>query len=467
MLSVVLDIGKTHIKLLVLENGQQQACFTNKNAPREGLYPHADTDGIWHWLCSTLSAYPRTSDIAAVVVTTHGATAALIDGNATDRNKALVLPVVDYEFAGVEECEESYARVRPDFSETLSPQLPAGLNLGRQLFWLEQTFAKEFASATHILMYPQYWAWRLGGEPASEVTSLGCHTDLWQPQQQDYSALADHCNWRRYFAPLKNAWDELGCVSKPVAQQTGLSETCRIFAGIHDSNASLLRYLPADNDSNQTLNVISSGTWTIIMQTNRPVDNLNAARDTLANVDVLGRPVNCARFMGGREYETICHLLGGDISMHAEPAAIQQAIDEHWMVTPDFSHGNGPFGHAEPALLCPAKPPSPQAIATLYCALMIDQRLNDLNANGPVYIEGAFLKNPVLCQLVAQLRPHQSVMLSSDNTGTVMGAAALMHFNHRQQQVTDLVPCSPTTFSQLAQYKAQWYHAIATKAVQH
>ena len=28
-------------------------------------------------------------------------------------------------------------------------------------------------------MYPQYWAYRLTGVLANEVTSLGCHTDLW------------------------------------------------------------------------------------------------------------------------------------------------------------------------------------------------------------------------------------------------------------------------------------------------
>ena len=133
MLNAVVDIGKTHIKLLVLEDGQQQACFTSKNAPQDGLYPHADTDGIWQWLCTTLSAYPRSGEIAALVVTTHGATAALINHNAKDRNTALVMPIVDYEFDGVEECNGDYAGVRPDFSETLSPQLPAGLNLGRQL----------------------------------------------------------------------------------------------------------------------------------------------------------------------------------------------------------------------------------------------------------------------------------------------------------------------------------------------
>lgn len=466
MLKAVLDIGKTHIKLLLLENGQQAACFNSKNAPIEGAYLHADTAGIWGWLCNTLRDYPRAPEISAIVVTTHGATAALINRGVANRDDGLVLPVVDYEYKGVEQCEADYAEVRPPFNETFSPSLPAGLNLAKQLFWLQANYTDAFNRATDILMYPQYWTWRLGAEPVTEVTSLGCHTDLWQPGAKDYSSLVERCGWRSRFPPLKNAWDEIGTVSEAASAGTGLPTTCRIHAGIHDSNASLLRYLPDNEQSAQSVNVISTGTWTIIMQTSRAANDLQGARDTLANVDIFGRAVNCARFMGGREYETICTTLGGDITMSAEPVAIQQAIDESWMVTPDFSDGNGPFGHAKPALLCPQRPVSPQAIATLYCALMIDQRLSDLKASGPVYIEGAFLKNPLLCQLVAQLRPEQPVMLSQDNTGTVLGAASLMNFNHQAEPAGELSRCQPSAFLHLTKYKARWYEAIAATSLQ-
>ena len=34
------------------------------------------------------------------------------------------------------------------------------------------------------LLWPQYWALVLCGERASEVTSLGCHTDLWRPAER-------------------------------------------------------------------------------------------------------------------------------------------------------------------------------------------------------------------------------------------------------------------------------------------
>ena len=56
----------------------------------------------------------------------------------------LVLPVMDYEFAGVEEIEASYAPLRPPFSHSFSPRLPAGQNLGRQLAWQKERYPEAF-----------------------------------------------------------------------------------------------------------------------------------------------------------------------------------------------------------------------------------------------------------------------------------------------------------------------------------
>ena len=77
MLKAVLDIGKTHIKLLLVKNGKECASFSCKNAPIEGMYPQADVDGIWNWLTETLRSCSLTPQIQGFVVTTHGATAAL------------------------------------------------------------------------------------------------------------------------------------------------------------------------------------------------------------------------------------------------------------------------------------------------------------------------------------------------------------------------------------------------------
>lgn len=460
-MKAILDIGKTHIKLLFVNDGIEQASFSCKNAPIAGMYPQADVASIWSWLVETFHSYPNTASVTDLVFTTHGATAALINAQIESKANALTLPVLDYEYTGIESCADAYQHVRPEFEDTLSPALPAGLNLGRQLFWLQQKYPEQFNQTTHVLMYPQYWAWRFGGELATEITSLGCHTDMWAPETNTYSSLVETQGWVNLMPPMRKAWDCLGTVSESVAKETGLPVDCKIYAGVHDSNASFLRYLKSSQTGEGAFTVISTGTWTILMQGNGNVADLAGHQDTLANVDVKGNPVCCARFMGGREYESICTQLGGNISMTVELNDVQQAINEQWLVTPDFSAGNGPFGGMEPSLCCPDMPAAPQAIATLYCALMIDQRLNDLKATGPIFIEGAFLKNPILCQLVAQLRPEQPVYLSADNTGTVMGAAALIDFEQTDTLTFPLNTCEAAQFEQLKEYKVAWYNEIS------
>ena len=458
-MKAVLDIGKTHIKLLFVANHEQVASFSCKNAPIAGQYPQADVDNIWDWIVETLKSCTHTKNVDGFVVTTHGATAALINSGVTDKSRALVLPILDYEFQGIDECAEQYKSERPAFRETYSPYLPAGLNLAKQLYWLQDQYPQQFSKVDTILLYPQYWAWRLGAELSSEVTSLGCHTDLWKPTENRFSSLAIKKGWAKLFPPLKRAWDCIGEVSRGVASQTTLPRSCKIYCGIHDSNASFLRYLNKDNESSEPFTVISTGTWTILMQSGGAVNALHDKTDTLANVDINGNPVSCARFMGGREYERICTTLGGNIKMNPTERAIQDALRNFWLVTPDFSEGNGPFPGIEPRLLCPEKPSSPQAIATLYCALMINQRLSDLNAEGPIYIEGAFLKNPLLCRLVAQLRPNQTVFSSSDNTGTVLGAAALIKYGEQAHKL-ELETVEPSYFFGLNAYVKEWHRSI-------
>ena len=458
-MKAVLDIGKTNVKLQLVNNsGQLCESYSRKNTVlNQKPYPHMDISGIWEWLLETLSGCEKIADVHALVVTTHGATAALINAEAGE--DGLVLPVLDYEFTGVNSCDAAYSRLRPDYNVSLSPDLPAGLNLGRQIFWLQQQFPSEFSRVTHILMYPQYWSWRLTGELAGEVTSLGCHTDLWVPGKS-YSSLVTDCDWQTLMPPLKSAWDVLGVISPQIAAKTGLPADCKVYCGIHDSNASYLRYL-LNNKTSQSFTVISTGTWTILMSARAGLSALKAGRDMLANCDVYADPVACARFMGGREYDLICQRLGGDIQIPMM-TDIQTAIDNLWLVTPDFSNGNGPFAGLVPVINCPVPAVCPAAVATLYCALMIDQRLTDLGATGAIYIEGAFLKNPLLCQLVAQLRSSQTVYLSSDDTGTVQGALLLTDFGQSQFSLA-LEVCIPGNFSSLDRYKNHWYSIINEK----
>ena len=69
---------------------------------------------------------------------------------------------------------------------------------------------------------------------ASEVTSLGAHTDLWRPSEGDLSSMVDRFGWRRLFPPMRKAWNTLGTVKPEVAAATGLSSDVRIICGAHD-----------------------------------------------------------------------------------------------------------------------------------------------------------------------------------------------------------------------------------------
>ena len=456
--TLVFDIGKTHVKLQVLDaNLVPIADAKGKNeVSHKAPYPQADVNGIWQWFTSSLKNWDVTEHIAAIVVTTHGATAALIS-NSVEHDNGLVLPVLDYEYGEINDFAQQYSKLRPTFSESCSPALPAGLNLGRQLYWQSQSYPADFAQVSHILMYPQYWAWRLTGVCSTEVSSLGCHTDLWAPDLKDYSSLVGKLQWRELLGELSPAWAQIGTVQAKVAAQTGLKADCKVYAGVHDSNASYLRYLRSQN--NQPFTVVSSGTWTIMMSSGSPVAALDEHKDMLANVDVQGNPVACARFMGGREYETICATLAGECEQDNSAQALQYVLAQQYMVTPDFSGGNGPFGGLIPVIKAPAKSEYAGAIATLYCALMIDYQLSQLNAQGAIFIEGAFLQNPLMCQLIAQLRLGQTVYLSTDGSGTVQGAALLSRWQDKQGDIEHTC-CEASQFEELLAYKQHWLAMI-------
>ncbi|MGJ8691650.1 MAG: FGGY-family carbohydrate kinase [Thalassotalea sp.] len=452
--ALVIDIGKTHVKLHVLDDSFDSIFSKQmKNVViTGGIFPSIDTDAIWQWLVENIKVVTTKYQIKAINITTHGATAALIDRNSS-KSDGLVLPVLDYEFSGLTADTPEYENIRPSYQETFSPLLPAGLNLGRQLYWLKKNFASEFDQVTDILMYPQYWAWRFTGQRLNEITSLGCHTDLWSIKADKYSSLVDHLDCHDLFPPIQPAWFDCGVISPALALELGLPADCHFFNGIHDSNASFLRYKLTQKDAPFT--VISTGTWTILMASQVPLENLDAKKDMLANIDAMNQPIACARFMGGREFEAICDLAGSWLGEQFCEADIQQVIDQQVFALPDFSDGSGPFGDYDGSFLGDIDKVSGIALATLYCALMIDYQLDMLGAKGNIFIEGAFLKNPILTAILNQLRENNNVLLSMDSTGTVQGAGYLSDWDNVQCKI-ECSESTTTKLTNLAAYQQQW-----------
>jgi len=449
--TAVLDIGKTNVKVATF--GSDGALVWERSIANCVVpgppYPHADVDQIWEYLLHALADANKESPIAAIVPTTHGCAAALID------EAGLVLPVMDYEFAGVEEIEPLYAPLRPPFSQTFSPALPAGQNVARQLAWQQRRFAEPFARAKYLLAYPQYWAWRLSGIAAAEVTSLGAHSDLWEPLQGRFSSVVSALNMSRLMPPLQSAYRRLAPIKPDIAAATGLGRDVDVLCGVHDSNASLLPHLGARR---QPFTLLSTGTWVILMAPGLSLDGLDPADDTLANVDVEGRPVVTGRFMGGREYAAIAGVHG-----NPDPASLSRVIASGAMALPSFAGqgGGGPFASYRGEIRGYIAPADRPALATLYVALMSDLMLTRLGAvSGDLIVEGSFATNPAYAALLAALRPSQQVLAGSDAAGTARGAALLAKWPPVDIQPQPLAAASPEVVEGLHAYREAWTSAL-------
>jgi sugar (pentulose or hexulose) kinase len=455
--TAILDVGKTNVKLALLDDSGT-AVWSRSRANRvldTDPYPHFDVEGIWQWLLLELAEAAGRYCVRAINVSTHGACAVLVD-----EEGGLALPVLDYEFDGVEACNERYEKVRPPFSQTLSPALPHGLNLGRQLCWLRENFPGQFARAKHLLMYPQYWVWRLTGVAATEVTSLGCHTDLWQPGECAYSSLVDELGIRAALPAMVYAADTVGVVRTAVAVRAALPADCAVYAGVHDSNASFARSLAAG--ISPPFAVVSTGTWVITMAAGASLDRLDPARDTLANVDVLGRPLACARFMGGREFDEICRRTSSSVDDECDEDDIAALVSGGKLPLPAFSEEGGPFLGREGSL--PADVDNGKALATLYLALLIDYELDLLDATGDIVFGSASQKNVLLCRLLAQLRPGQRVLLSGDDASTVRGAWSLTRAGFPKAGLEGAYAVAePARVAGLPECRAQWLEAVTSR----
>ncbi|SJN10266.1 Rhamnulokinase RhaK in alpha-proteobacteria [Halomonas citrativorans] len=416
----VLDIGKTNIKLCALslgENGGKVLVEKRRGNEvcRNGRYPHIDTEAIWDWLKAALADLAHDYHVVSIGVTTHGATAACMAGN------ELALPIPDYESDLCSALNNNYRGVRPPFAETGSPDLAGGLNLGRQLYWLSQAWPEDFEQVTDILMYPQYWGWRLTGIKAGEATSLGCHTDLWNPHKSDYSSLVERLGWRALLPTILPTGASLGPVRPELAESLGLPNSCQVLNGIHDSNASLVPHLLKRT---APFAVVSSGTWTVICGVGAAINGLDEARDMLINVSAYGAPVPTIRFMGGREWET----LRGDAN--GELIDLKRVMDQEVFALPAFVDQGGPFRHRTGRIVGPVERlngAGKTALASVYCALMTDYCLSLLGQVGDVIVEGAFAGNKIYMHVLATLRSEhaQNVYGSTDSTGTTQGTATL------------------------------------------
>lgn len=449
----VIDIGKTNAKVVVLD-GTSGAEIAVRRTPNRVIaaapYPHYDVEALWNFIISALSEFACAPGFEAISITTHGASAALLDAQGR-----LALPVLDYEFEYPEAIRDAYDRLRPDFAETCSPRLSGGLNLGAQLHFQKAAFPDYFGRVATILTYPQYWAFRLTGVVANEATSLGCHTDLWLPGEGTYSPLVDRLDIRSLMAPVRPAFDALGPLLPEICERIGFKVPVPVHCGIHDSNASLLPHLLRRE---APFAVVSTGTWVVCFAVGGNLQGLDPARDTLANVDAFGRAVPSARFMGGREYEMLTETLEPASETELDEA-LAAVVSRSVMVLPNVAAGSGPYPGRRMEWLGVAETPAERRVAASFYAAMMSATCLELIGNrGPIVVEGPFAANGIYLRALATAADRAVIVLpGAAPTGTAQGAGLLTGIALQPDEELSIA-ADPA----LADYCRQWRQAVDT-----
>jgi sugar (pentulose or hexulose) kinase len=471
-LTLVIDVGKSNAKLLLLDDrGAVIESHSRANASVTSPlgYPALDVHGLQAWMQATLRASAHAQRCGHAIASTHGAAFVALG------DEGLAWEPLDYEFEAVAltgAADTAFRAASYDFRQTLSPDLPAGLNAARQLHWMQNTQPDAWRRTRTLLPYPQYWAWLLSGVACSEVSSLGCHTHLWSPVAQGFSSLALSKGWAALFAPLRCAWEVLGTLGAERGAAWGLPAKCLVHVGVHDSNACLARYFDGESLADQipeALTIVSSGTWTVLMAPGASADALVAERDMLGNVDVTGRMTPTARFMGGREFAAIAN--GAD-PQSASVETLRQLVASNTFAVPSFAHQGGPFADRVGFLKRGSQPLDGEdctrlseseraTLAATYCAQVTAWLVHYLWAGSAatrskVIVEGPLAHNPLYMQVLQIILPDSVCCASTDTLeGTARGAWHLSRWGSEQNQLA-LAPVTCEDVNGLRQYHDAW-----------
>lgn len=457
--TIVVDIGKTNAKVSLWNSGGNlvdRKVRSNQPQHSSSGYRALDVAGIDAWLLDSIGEFTGYGNVARIITVGHGAAAALI------RDGSPYLDPMDYEDPVPAPDRERYDAQRDPFAATGSPALPLGLNLGVQLHRLEQ-LTGNFPDDVVILPWPQYWAWRFCGVAASEVTSLGCHSDLWRPVENTFSELAVRRGWAARMAPLRGAGETLGQITAEIAAATGLNSDCEVLCGLHDSNAALVAARGHAEIAENESTVLSTGTWFVAMRSigagvEVDISDLQESRDCLVNVDVNARPTPSARFMGGREAEMAGSVDSFRLTDDCDPdellACLPGLVDRGVCAVPGFVPGVGPFPDAPGAWYDkPDDDMDLRAATDLYLALVANTALDLIGSRDRLLVEGRFAEDAPFVRTLAALRPDQAVYTSNAEHDVAYGALRLVAPDLRP--TSELTRIDPLEFD-ISAYAASW-----------
>jgi sugar (pentulose or hexulose) kinase len=185
----ILDVGKTNKKLFLFDESYRIVWESSQVLPEisdEDGDPCEDLDRINRWIQQVMADVGNAGkfSIRAINFSAYGASFVHIDlrGNP-------VTPLYNYLKPYPEKLKkEFYDQYGGEFNFSMITASPVlgSLNSGMQLYRILKEKPKSFSQIVYSLHLPQYLSWLTTGKACSDITSIGCHTHLWDFQRNGY-----------------------------------------------------------------------------------------------------------------------------------------------------------------------------------------------------------------------------------------------------------------------------------------
>jgi sugar (pentulose or hexulose) kinase len=315
-LIAIFDIGKTNKKCFVFDEAYRIVFEKNEPLPEttdEDGDPCEDINLLTKWVLETWREVLNEArlPILAVNFTTYGASFVCVGEDGKP-----VLPLYNYLKPFPENLKkrffDTYSGKGKMSFETASPSL-GSLNSGLQLYRLKHLKPADFQKIKYALHLPQYVASLVSGQYFSDITSIGCHTMMWDFQKNDYHEWVRKEGVLEKLAPIaenlttfsrKHSGSNFGTTKSPSSERLGRAGNPQIHIGVglHDSSAALIPYLACFHEP---FILISTGTWNISLNpfNNGPLTHEELAQDCLCYLTFQGKPVKASRLFAGHEHE--------------------------------------------------------------------------------------------------------------------------------------------------------------------
>jgi sugar (pentulose or hexulose) kinase len=427
----IFDIGKTNKKFLLFDRElgliyQEEEQFVE--IIDDDGFSCDDIDRLEIWMQNCLDGILKNEAfvIKALNCSTYGATLMYLDG----QGKRLT-PVYNYlkpmPDGVMDGFYESYGGVEEFCRKTASPALGM-LNSGLQILWLKRKKSEVFSKVQDILHFPQYVSFCFTGKIASEFTSIGCHTALW-----------DFDN-HRYHAWLKQEGISLPPpISNSTVYEVAIeSQLVRTGIGIHDSSASLVPYFKGT--AGQFI-LISTGTWCIFMNpfNAEPLTAEQLRRDSLCYMSIQQQQVKSSRLFLGHIHDVNVERLSRYFGVGREFYKTVKTNENKISRLLRNNQGRFFFRQGIPADYIDQSVDLSRYLTfdEAYHQLMhdlVDLGLESLSLIIPaddetrvVYISGGFARNEIFVRLLASRLPDKKVYTSEMDNATALGAAMVVY----------------------------------------